>query len=482
MRFFSLLSLAFALLISACGLGVDAIDIAATVDVSPPLDTVVISDTARYRIELRTEDGELLTGRPVRWESLGPAVATVDTAGLVTGNLPGRTSIVATVDGQKGVAQVHVLSRQFPAFAVGDLHTCGATDSGEVHCWGLNSFGQLGFSGGSIDCGGIPCERRVTPVAPGLDAVAVGAGGEHSCAIATDGATYCWGSNDEGQLGNGAFSAAATPEPQRVLGTARFETVDGGLDFTCGLTADGATFCWGEGLWGQLGNGGTGASNVPVQVQLPEPLVAISLGERHACGISEDGDGYCWGRNVNGQLGSGSSADRSTVPVPVAGGLKLKAISAGRTHTCAVALDGMAWCWGAGALGQLGYDGASQTPRRIDSSIRFAKIAAGVHHTCAVAENSRIFCWGDNRYSQLGNGSASPAPSTTPVQAAATAAFTKVYAGELHSCGTTAKASVYCWGYAGAHQLGRPGEQPCPAEPGLFCAARPQTVIGSLRE
>ena len=81
---------------AACGLGVDAIDIAATVDVSPPLDTVVISDTTRYVIELRNEDGERLTGRPVRWESLGPAVATVDTLGLVTGLLPGRTSIVAT--------------------------------------------------------------------------------------------------------------------------------------------------------------------------------------------------------------------------------------------------------------------------------------------------------------------------------------------------------------------------------------------------
>jgi len=187
----------------------------------------------------------------------------------------------------------------------------------------------------------------------------------------------CWGDNTYGQLGTpepgercitweGGWTSCAG-SPVSVDGSLRFETVDAGTRHACGLADDGTAWCWGDNAAGQLGDGTTHSSAVPVQVS-GGPFVALAAADRHTCALAPGGAAFCWGANDDGQLGSRNASEEcrgipcSTVPVPVAGGLTFGAISAGGrdgAHTCAVGPEYVAYCWGANASGQLGIRGTS---------------------------------------------------------------------------------------------------------------------------
>ena len=121
-----------------------------------------------------------------------------------------------------------------------------------------------------------------------------------------------------------------------------------GQTHTCGITTDGAISCWGSNQFGQLGNGSTDASSIPVPVDDGGSYVDVVLGESHACGLRDDGSVWCWGSSSAGALGIGATLS-SLVPAQVAGGGAYSAIG-GRGPVCAVRLDGTLWCWGS-ALG-----------------------------------------------------------------------------------------------------------------------------------
>ena len=271
--------------------------------------------------------------------------------------------------------------------------TCGVIAAGDGYCWGGSFRGALGD--GTIE------SWHNTPmlVAGGLKFRTISAGGAHACGLTTAGAAYCWGSNDVGELGVGDQSIRSTPTP--VLGNLKFTTITAGDFHTCATTAD-ATYCWG-GLWGS-----GGYSVKPMIVSTSLNFGTISAGTEHTCGLTPGGTAYCWGDNSTGQLGDGSARSSSS-PVAVSGGRTFDVISTKGYTACGIS-GGAGYCWGWNDLGQLGAgfftsrsDHQQGVPLRVAGSVNFTAISVGIWHTCAVATNGIPYCWGLNENGQLGN-------------------------------------------------------------------------------
>ncbi|MBI4700605.1 MAG: hypothetical protein HY744_05490 [Deltaproteobacteria bacterium] len=193
----------------------------------------------------------------------------------------------------------------------------------------------------------------------GTSALAVATGGYHTCAVKKDGTLWCWGRNADGELGDGTTQSKSSPVQVSALGTSALAVAAGGYH-TCAVKAGGTLWCWGNNEYGQLGDGTTQDETSPVQVSvLGTSALAVAGGQAHTCAVKAGGTLWCWGRNANGQLGDGTTQDKtSPVQVPALGTSAL-AVAAGNDHTCAVKAGGTLWCWGNNEYGQLG-DGTTQ--------------------------------------------------------------------------------------------------------------------------
>jgi alpha-tubulin suppressor-like RCC1 family protein len=416
----------------------------------------------------------------------GPAafgLATTDSAGSYAGStssIAGRLYRPAIFPGVISASQLTLMSAGFgpnaellapppadPVIAAGDHHTC-AVAGGQAYCWGENDKGGLGNN--STTDSAIPVAVDVSGVLAGKTVTSLAGGHLYTCAVA-DGQAYCWGYNIFGALGNNSGTDSNVPVAVDVSGVLAGKTVTSiaaGFVHTCAV-ADGRAYCWGENVYGQLGDNSTTISRAPVAVDVSgvlagKTVTAIAAGDFYACAVA-DGQAYCWGDNSHGQLGNNSTTDSSVpVAVDVSGvlaGKTVTSIAAGGDHTCAVA-DGQAYCWGYNVFGVLGNNSTtdSSVPVAVDVSGVLAgktvtSIAAGDDHACAVADG-RAYCWGLGGYGELGN--ASTTSSSVPVAVDVSGALagktaTSIDAGSVHTCGV-ADEQVYCWGYNALGELG----------------------------
>jgi alpha-tubulin suppressor-like RCC1 family protein/uncharacterized protein YjdB len=292
-------------------------------------------------------------------------------------------------------------------------HTCGVTTSGDAYCWGLdiNGVGLLGL-GYAESYTNIPAK-----VAGGLTFQSVSAGGRHTCGVTTAGDAYCWGSNEFGELGTNTESCfqvdACSLSPVKVQGGLRFRSVSTGSVRTCGVTTDGAAYCWGSNIQVQLGNEtAPGGSTTPVLVPGGFSFRMVTAHKNHTCGVTATGAAYCWGRNDSGQLGNNSTTS-SAEPVAVIGGYMPSVLGG---HVCGVTTTCDAYCWGANHAGQLGafVGESSTTPTPVVGGFKFVLVSAGGVHTCGVTTAGKAYCWGEGREGQLGQGTFSSV--LTPVR------------------------------------------------------------------
>jgi alpha-tubulin suppressor-like RCC1 family protein len=248
--------------------------------------------------------------------------------------------------------------------AVGNEYTCALLADSTVECWGLNQYGQLG-NGTAIHNSNVPV-AVVNPSGSGVlsGVIAIAAGAMHTCAILAGGAVDCWGWDYAGQLGNGQMTTdSLTPVPvEGLLGSGVLSgaiAIAAGGDHTCALLSDGTVACWGHNLDGDLGNGTTNDSSTPVAVEsllgsgVLSNATAIAAGGDHTCVLLAGGSVDCLGNNDHGQLGNGTTTD-SSLPVAVSGITSATAIAAGDDHTCALLADATVACWGYNFLGDLG--------------------------------------------------------------------------------------------------------------------------------
>lgn len=209
----------------------------------------------------------------------------------------------------------------FATFDTGAEHVCGITVQGAALCWGGNLWGQLG-NGATAPAYPYIGSATPHPVTGGHIFGAISAGTNHTCALTGSGEAWCWGAGYDGQAGDGS-TTGSLPDPVPVAGGLLFRSIDAGGNHTCAVATDDSGWCWGSTGFGQTGTGTPGA---PAQVTQPAPVLGslawseIRGGEIHTCGTTTSGAALCWG---GAGLGTGSP-DPAAAPVPVAGGLVIQ--------------------------------------------------------------------------------------------------------------------------------------------------------------
>jgi alpha-tubulin suppressor-like RCC1 family protein len=412
---------------------------------------------------------------------------------LGDGTLTNRSQPVAVLGGHK-----------YSLIQTGIEHTCGIRTDSSVLCWGRNELGQVGDNATA---------RRPSPTVTfggsGWSYIA-SKESHHSCGIKSTGAILCWGYNQYGQIGDGTTVNKLIPTHINLsmmdfdkvsyhfaddgvactagnAGTVRYHATNGiqicngatygpllatgsftgqhnyygnlegklaaGYFFNCALRVDGTAYCWGENEKGQLGNGGTADSLIPVRVRTEQKFVEITAGETHACGLRKDGAAYCWGENTYGQFGNGGTTD-SSIPVAAAGVRRFSTIKAGEYHTCGISTNGVIYCWGRNISGEVGDNSFVQrlSPVTINSTLRFTQLTAGNTYTCAIATTGDSYCWGYGNNGQLGNNGNTD--TSSPVLVLGGLKFTRIHAAMDHTCGITSEGKGYCWGANDAGKLG----------------------------
>ena len=189
-------------------------------------------------------------------------------------------------------------------------------------------------------------------------------------------------------------------------GRYKFTQISAGTFHTVAIDSNGDTWAWGGNGNGQLGDGATiSSNNTPVRVPGGHKFTQITVGSFHTVAIDTTGQAWAWGKNDSGQLGDGTTTDKHA-PVQVAGGHKFKQIAAGVYHTVAIDTNGDAWAWGYNRYGQLG-DGTtinSPVPVQVAGGHKFRQISAGDYHTVAIDDAGDAWAWGNNHHGQLGDG------------------------------------------------------------------------------
>ncbi len=296
--------------------------------------------------------------------------------------------------------------------------SCAVLGDGSIDCWGNDASGQVGDSNVcSTAAGATYCSTPTTVAGLTGDAVEkVSVGLSHVCAtmdVANNGFS-CWGSGASGQLGDGTFVSATAPITTTFGGNYYTDIAAGG-SHTCAAENAGSIWCWGANGQGQLGDA-QACSAVSCNTPQDTGLVAnlVTAGTNHSCAYVTAGTVYCWGDNVYGQIGDASTTDR-TAPVATGFGTptSVSALAAGTAHTCAIystaTVTGGVKCWGDNENGQLGIGttsgpetcathDCSQSPVPtliFGSGVTAVALSANGDKTCATTLERGVYCWGD---------------------------------------------------------------------------------------
>ncbi len=394
----------------------------------------------------------------------------------------------------------------FTAVTSGQSHTCAITSGGSVQCWGRNVEGQLGIGTTTP-----PYDQSTVPLPvcasgswngtscsggsalTGVYGISQGSMAFHTCATVIWGILDCWGSNSNGQVGNGtsgnlvlnptavqcAGNSSNCNSPFYIL--AGITAVATGQSHTCALDQGGYVWCWGTNAAGELGDGTTLTRSIAKRVcatgsgqdctngTLLSGVTAIAVGESFSCALTTSGGAICWGYNVYGQIGDGTTTNR-LLPVSVSGlSSGVTGLSAGNFHACAALTTGGVKCWGFNLDGELG-DGtliSKTSPVSVCATgsgvsctalTGVSKVTGGGGHTCVITTTSSVKCWGSQAFGPLGNSvqsytSVATNPVNWTVPSWGQPQATAVSAGGLHTC-SIISTFVECWGWNAFGQVG----------------------------
>lgn len=275
----------------------------------------------------------------------------------------------------------------------------------------------------------------------------ISAGERHNLAIDSSGNIWAWGSNNKGQLGNG--STTNSNVPIQITTGKRYTKVFAGYENSMAIDSSNNLWAWGRNDYGQLGNNST--TNISSPTQIKSGIKEVALGQSHTLAIDTSNNMWAWGRNNVYQLGNGETTD-STTPIKIKSGMK--AVSAGWLHSIALDTSGNLYSWGDNTYGSLGNGtvGGSTTdhhvPTIVKSGTRFTKISTKNYHNLAIGTNGRLYSWGRNENGELGRGLETLADMDEPViiETTSTLTFTEISAGYTHSMAIDSEGNLWGWG------------------------------------
>jgi alpha-tubulin suppressor-like RCC1 family protein/uncharacterized protein YjdB len=475
----------------------------ASVSLLPSTPVVAIGARAPLTAVTLSPSGDTLARRRIVWSSADPAVATVDSLGVVTGVAAGASSITAEAEGKSASLTVTV-----SPVAVASVTVTPATLEllpGRVFAWTSSAPGVAQVSPTGVVTGVGEGNATVTGTSEGKSATVavrvtlapiaaitiapagatVGLGDTlHLTATPRDaggapltGRTIAWASSDTTiatvdtrgiVTGRAPGSVTITASAGGITATVpvavalRFAAVSSGRDFTCGVTPVGAAYCWGQNKGGSLGTGSTANRTAPGHVFQAATIRfdSVSAGGDHACGLTDAGAILCWGTNTFGQLGNNSTVD-SPVPVGITTpfGATFVQVRAAASFTCALTATGVAFCWGLNDSGQLGNatNFTLTTPNPIPLELPggpFRQLSATQGHVCAVDTSQHVVCWGSNTTGQLGRGANADLGTFNLGPIFGSIQYSTVAAGVGFTCGVQIDGASSCWGSNGFGELG----------------------------
>jgi alpha-tubulin suppressor-like RCC1 family protein len=346
-----------------------------------------------------------------------------------------------------------------PAVAAGI--SAAGTASRTVLAWGRNTTGQLGD--GTTTSTSTPVRVHLPA---GTEVKQVRAGCAHTLALTARGQVLAWGSGAAGALGDGRMTDSANPVRVKLPRGTKITAIRAGCEHSLALTSKGQVLAWGYNHGGELGNGSTASSDVPVRVRLPRhaKVTTISAGQYFSLARTARGQVLAWGDNDSGELGDGSTAS-SDVPVRVAlpAGVRATAVSAEEeTSLARTSGGGGLFGWGDNSLGQLG-DGtttSSDTPVSIPilghgpSLGHLVSLFGGCGHTVALFSKGEVLAWGSNVFGQLGDGTTVGSDTPVVVMLPTGAKVAAISAGCATSYALTRAGHMLAWGLGAIGELG----------------------------
>ncbi len=342
--------------------------------------------------------------------------------------------------------------------------------NGELWAWGLNNAGQIGDG---------TTTTRLSPVLIGSAYTHIQTGGSYSMAL-KEGKLYAWGSNSIGQFGNGTNTNSTTP--LQITSNTNYVYIESGWNSSYCLKASGELMTTGDNTYGQLGLGNTTNLNTLTQTSIiVDGWLMISAGTYYMTGIKFDGTLWAWGNNGSGQLGDGTTTN-SSVPIQVGTdntwvaihsaesksiGLKAdgtlwnvgasntqitspnkrwRSLGVGLSHYLAIATDGTLWTWGANPNGQLGNGNTTSTTTlgQIGSLNNWTSVRGGWYHSLLLRSDGTIWTAGGNQNGQLGNGTTTS--SSVLVQAGTSTTNSAIDASTFNCYAIRSNGTLYGWG------------------------------------
>ena len=283
-------------------------------------------------------------------------------------------------------------------------YSCALLSEGIIKCWGGNYNGQLGDGNFNVEAQPVPV--KVVEID---NAIQVDTGVGHTCALLSDKTVKCWGQMAFGEvvaLGID-LGGSASATPVTVSGVSNVVQISTAHSHNCAVIADGSVKCWGTNQDGQLGDGTTNDSHIPVQVSGVTNATKLYTTGNVSCALLSDQTIKCWGFNDRGQLGIGNTTTQLT-PVTVDNIDNAIDIADGGQiadpHICAVLSSKSAKCWGVGRYSQLGTGQVNDQlkPITVPDLYNVAKITVGDFHTCAALTDGEVYCWGFGGSGALG--------------------------------------------------------------------------------